>query len=248
MSIIDTNNNTFNRLGAFKRAGVTIFGRYISRGDTGEEKVIKPGEAKAIADAGCQLFLIYESTAMESLNGAVAGKLDGEFALSWARRVGAPQGAAIYATVDFDASTHQIASIVDYFAAFKDALQGYYTLGAYSSGYVCGVLYTHGLIKWRWLTMSSGFQGSRQALDTGAYELRQAVDKTIAGVDVDPDSVNVHLANGYFGQFTPFASSDAETVDLDAQPVSGVVVPMMAPNDTASTWTIPGMSWIKSLF
>ena len=242
--IIDSNNNTVAHLGAFKRAGVTSIGRYIAAGLEHEQKVIKPSEAKAIADAGLRLFLIYESTAKRSLEGSEAGQYDGVFALGWAKSVGAQKGDAIYATVDFDASPSELFDVLNYFSAFKDALGGYFELGAYASGYVCDELYSRGIIKYRWLTMSLGFRGSRDSARAGRYELVQQVDRKIAGLDVDPDRTHDPLRD--FGDFVPFAMS---VVESDAfVPPSNVVVPVIAPSDTSSTWNVHPIRWLTSFF
>jgi len=237
-SIIDTNYDVTPRLSRFVAAGTESFGRYIARGLEGEAKVIKPAEAKAIAAVNKRVFLIYEGGAKEATLGAARGRENGLWALAYAKTLGAPKGAAIYLTVDFDAGPADILAIVDYFRAFGEALGGYYTLGAYASGYVCSTLFSRGLIKYRWLTMSSGFRGSKDALSNGNYELRQLTDREVAGLDVDPDTT--HVANGDFGDFVPFA--------IPADATDSVIVPQIAPNDTATTWHVPGLSWLLGYF
>lgn len=214
--IIDTNNNVTTRLAAFKRAGVTSIGRYIASGLENEEKVIKPAEAKAIAAAGLRLFLIYEINGKP--DGAADGKRDGEFALAWAKTLGAPKGAAIYYTVDYDASPADLMGIIEAFTAFKEALQGYYEVGCYGSGYICDQLDKRGLIKYRWLTMSEGFRGSRDAVAKGQYDMRQLIDRKVAGLDVDPDEL--HTAKADFGDFVPFALPSGATAIVQAPATS----------------------------
>ena len=204
--IIDSNINLTKRIPDLKKAGVASVGRYIAAGLVREEKVIKPLEAKAIADAGLRLFLIYERNGRPY--GAEEGKRDGAFALEYAKTIGAPKGAAIYYTVDYDAGPGELTGIVNAFAAFKEALQGYYEVGAYASGFVCNHLHGRGFAKYRWLTMSMGFRGSREARANGEYELCQLINKKVGGIDVDPDVV--HGANGEFGDFVPFVNVSAD--------------------------------------
>lgn len=206
-AILDTNRNTFGHYDALKAAGVKTVIRYIAAGLTGEEKVIKPGEAHAIADAGLRLGLVYEIGGKPS--GTLVGQRDGAFALNYAPTVGAPPGAIIWYTVDYDAGPNDLPGIKAAFAAFKAALNGKYRVGAYASGWVCGVLKADGLIDARWLTDSMGFRGSRQAAAAGDYELLQALPHTIAGLDTDPDAehIGVDGKTADIGDFVPFATA-----------------------------------------
>lgn len=204
-AILDTNRNTYGHYDALKAAGVKTVIRYIAAGLTAEEKVIKPGEAKAIADAGLRLGLVYEIGGKPS--GPSVGARDGQFALAYAPTVGAPAGAIIWYTVDYDAGLADLSGIVLAFQAFRSALQGKYRVGAYASGWVCAQLKARGLIDARWLTDSMGFRGSRDAKAAGDYELIQALPANIAGLDTDPDTAHVDVNGNVadIGDFVPFA-------------------------------------------
>lgn len=204
--ILDTNRNTYGHYDALKAAGVKTVIRYIAAGLEAEEKVIKPGEAHAIADAGLRLGLVYEIGGKPS--GTLVGQRDGIYSRNYAPTVGAPEGAIIWYTVDFDAGPDEINGVKSAFLAFKTALQGKYRVGAYASGWVCGQLRALGLCDARWLTDSMGFRGSRAAAAAGDYELLQALPQTIAGLDTDPDAAHIGVDGNAadIGDFVPFAT------------------------------------------
>lgn len=232
----DADVNVYSEISKLKAQGVTHVGRYISPA-TSEEKVIKPGEAHALADAGIKLFLIYEQWGRPS--GTAQGRRDGAFALKWAKLVGAPQGAAIYYTVDYDAGPGDLPGIVEAFTGFKAALGGYFKIGAYASGYICNELKARGLIDYRWLTMSGGFRGTHEAIASGAYELRQLLDKTVCGMDVDPDVARVND----FGAFLPFAVAVVAPASMPAMIVVKKSTPVFVPPPKPTV-----MGWLRGLF
>lgn len=207
--ILDTNRNTYGHYDALIAAGVKTVIRYIAAGLTSEEKVIKPGEARAIADAGLRLGIVYEISGKPS--GPSVGARDGQFCLGYMPTIGAPEGAIIWYTVDYDAGPSDLSGIRFAFSAFKAALQGKYRVGAYASGWVCAQLKTAGLIEARWLTDSMGFRGTRDAITAGDYELKQALPAMIAGLDTDPDAVHVAVDGTVadIGDFVPFADAPA---------------------------------------
>lgn len=210
--IIDTNRNTFTRLAQLKVAGVTTIIRYIAAGLTGEEKVIKQGEAHAIADAGMKLGLVYEINGKPF--GSQIGQRDGMFAHSYAPEVGAPDGAIIWYTVDYDAGPTDMPGIVEAFKAFMSAVSPKFRVGCYGSGFVCAQLKAAGLIDGRWLTDSLGFRGTRDAIAADEYEMAQALPKNVAGLDADANTLRQPgIDIGDFIPFAPAGKAPAPTPD-----------------------------------
>lgn len=214
MKIIDTNNNTTAALGNLLSAGIGTVIRYIAAGLVGNEKVIKPAEARAIAKAGMRLGLVYEIGGKPS--GSAIGKRDGDFSRSYAPTVGAPQGSVIWYAVDYDAGPLDYPGIKSAFLAFKAALGGYYLLGCYASGYIADRLTEDGAIDkiagvpLIWLTDSMGFRGSRVSAGAGRYVLLQGLPRRTATLDTDPDALNARLADvkiDYVGDFVPVLST-----------------------------------------
>ena len=167
----------------------TIF-RYIAIATRDPDKVVKPAEAKSMQAHGLKLALIYESTAERVLSGAAGGKADGAFSASYAPSVGVPPGigAAIYPTADFDLQLSQLATAMSYLRAFAAACPGY-DLGFYANGLANDEAFSQGIIKYRWITQSMGFTGTRSSLEAGRYEIVQRLPTKVCGLDVDPDSL-----------------------------------------------------------
>lgn len=211
--ILDTNRNTFGHYDALKAAGVTTVIRYLAAGLEGHEKVIKQGEAHAIADAGLRLDLVYETDGRP--NGAAVGARDGAAAKIQAIAVGAPQDgtAIIWYTDDQDRPENEMAGLIAAIKAFAAALGTGFRVGIYGSGAVCDELWNLKLVAGRWITDSHGFRGSRASIAAGRYEMLQALPATIAGLDTDPDAAHIGVDGmaADIGDFVPFAP-DADPV------------------------------------
>lgn len=219
--LIDTNRNVTAALPRLKAAGVTSICRYLSCLNPGNAKVIKSAEAHEIAAAGMKLWLVYEIGGHPS--GAAIGKRDGEWALNYAPTVGAPPGAAIYYTVDFDAGPSDMPGIIEAFRAFHAAVIPTYRVGCYASGYVCKQMKALGLSEFSWLTDSTGFRGTREAIAAGDYDIRQALPHEVGGIDTDPDTLRI--ANGDIGDFVPFAGADHPAIVAQAPAGAATAAP-----------------------
>lgn len=219
MTVIDTNHNVTNHLKALKEAGVTTVIRYIAAGLVSDEKVIKPAEALAMAVAGMRLSLVYEISGRPS--GAAVGRRDGQFALDYAKTLGAPQDSVIWYTGDYDAQASNYPGIAAAFKAFKTALRGYYRVGCYASGYISDRLAHDGLIDsvldapadpmggapLIWLTDSVGFAGTRSSIAGGRYIYLQGLPRLTAGLDTDPDKLNARITQANVQDIGDFVST-----------------------------------------
>jgi uncharacterized protein (TIGR02594 family) len=207
-SIIDTNENTTGGLSALKAAGIGTVIRYVARSQAASHNkvLITPVEARAIAAAGINLGLVFETDGHPS--GTSTGNIDGQAALTTAAQCGAPKGACIYYAVDYDAPSADMPGIIAAFTAFKSVVFPTYTIGCYGSGFVNGQLFDAGLIKYRWITQSLGFAGSRAAIAAGQYELLQKLPQRIAGLDCDPNVPRE--PNLDIGVFVPFGTLPTE--------------------------------------
>src|ERR1700678_1681115 len=102
--IFDTNDRiSAEKARGLKAAGVVTVIRYLACETSDPDKVVTAAEAKAIADAGLRLGLVYEVGVHPS--GAEVGRRDGEWASNHAPSVGAPSDGSviIYYAVDYDA-------------------------------------------------------------------------------------------------------------------------------------------------
>ncbi|MEK5492595.1 DUF1906 domain-containing protein [Paenibacillus sp. FSL R7-0297] len=89
-------------------------------------------EAAAISAAGLQIVSVFETTASRALGGRTAGLTDGVIAEQTALAVGQPAGSRIYFAVDFDASTKQMDTVIQYIKAAGEAARNYRS-GVYGS-------------------------------------------------------------------------------------------------------------------
>jgi Domain of unknown function (DUF1906) len=203
--IIDTNNETTQKLAQLKSAGIECVIRYISTNTAGE-KVVKPAEARAIAAAGLKLALVFEvfggaNDFVHDDIDAESGAKHGDFARQWATNVGAPANTIIWFAIDTDCSTSQYERLVKpYLAAAKVALGGQYRIGVYACGFVCGRVLDENLVDATWLTQSMGFNGSRAFRDSRRWRLLQGPETTFAGLSIDSDEAN----GDDYGAFVPF--------------------------------------------
>jgi hypothetical protein len=241
ITIIDTDVPlTAAKLAQLKAQGIVSIGRYLNRRNPSGDKVIKPAEARLFQACGMRLFLIYEFDGKPS--GPAVGAADGAWSAAYAPTVGAPtDGSAFIAyTVDYDAPEADMPGIKAAFTEFSAAIKPKFTTWAYASGAVNASLLAAKLITGRWLTCSSGFRGSKQALAAGDYEMRQAIPQEIAGLDTDPDST--HVANMMIG-FVPFAS--ATSVDAPKPAPSSSTAAASAPKAAAPAAAIiaPATGW-----
>jgi hypothetical protein len=202
--IIDTPNNVINYIPMLKANGVTGVIRYDDRFSTWKQ--IDPIEARAIANAGLQLGIVYEHSANPA--GYALGYGDACYSLAMAINRGQPSGSAVYYAVDHDADTSEIrASILPYFAgiaqAHKENQRVHLRIGCYGSGLTNSMLLDVYPDLLPWITCSRGFAGSAAFVNANRQTLwQEACDRTLHGLDID---INVaRLAD--WGQFIPFSA------------------------------------------
>jgi len=201
--VVDTADNTSNKLSQLKNAGTTAIIRYDHR-MSGSWKQIYPAEARAIADHGLKLGIVYEgagSTPSTFTKGS--GYKDALYSRRIAPDRGQPKNSAIYFAVDFDASQSQVdKKIIPYFQGVNDALDGSgLYVGVYGSGLVCRQLLEHNLVTCTWPTCSKGFTGSRSYIASRAWHIWQAIcDRDVHGLSLDFNEENAEV----WGQFIPW--------------------------------------------
>jgi hypothetical protein len=143
-------------------AGFAAAGRYF--------KSLTRTEVDALHAHGIGVWLIFETTATRSLNGGMAGTIDGAKAAAQARTLAAPPGTGIYATVDTDVSDPQ--RVAPYFAAFAAQVRAVgYRMGAYADGAI--LKGDAGLIDLPWIPGAMGWSGSADFLARGDWVMRQ---------------------------------------------------------------------------
>jgi hypothetical protein len=207
VKIFDTNHDVTHKLP--KLVGYDTIIRYISTNFT-SEKCIKSAEARAIADAGKRLGLVFEvyggvdDFKHHDIN-ELTGQSHGRFALAWALGTcGAPKEAVIYFAIDTDASDLQVKNlVVPYFQAINDTIHGRMGVGVYACGAACAALLDQNLASKAWLSNAMGWNGSKEFRASGRESILQRLPANIEGLDTDPDD-KVHEGED-IGDFVPFA-------------------------------------------
>lgn len=199
MKVIDTNDNVSGKIPFLVQHNVTAVGRYYS---SRSGKRIAPGEARAIAAAGLQLFVVFEDNGDPPLDGT-AGSTDAQLALEQAEAIGQPPGSAIYFAMEHLPSGYtssDLPGVKTYFEQIRAAFQGKYQVGVYSDGVVCDALLSSGLCDYAWLSASRGFEGSKAFYSSNRWSLAQQtpIDQDWNGISIDTNE-----AKPDFGQFVP---------------------------------------------
>lgn len=195
----DANRECTQFLAKVVAAKVDFVVRYYSHSGS---KNLTFAEARAFSDAGIDLVTVWESAGDHAgFFTRAQGVDDATSAHNMAVKIGQPAGTPIYFAVDFDATPADVnAGVVPYFqgvaAGFATIGHGNpaYSAGVYGSGFVCDRLFQQGLVTHTWLSMSSGFLGSRTYKD---WHIRQHLeaDPFGFGFSIDPNEAK----HGYGG-------------------------------------------------
>lgn len=205
--IIDTNRDTTKHLARLRAAGIETVIRYYARSLS--SKVIRRAEARAIAQAGLRLGIVYEGAGDRlSAFSQDMGFKDAAFSRSYgAREIEQPSRSAVYFAVDFAASAAEIRNaIIPYFrgvarAFAEDNGLPVYRVGVYGSGAVCAAVLDAGLAELAWVSCSTGWSGYRAFLASGRWTLKQHLPAMIAGLDADANDANMQRPD--IGDFIP---------------------------------------------
>src|SRR6516225_4879370 len=109
MFVIDTDTCCTPHLKDLKeKHGVTHIGRYYAA--TGSWKRLTKTEARAISDAGLQLFTVYEGSGDPELS-VDRGRHDAQVAMSQAKNIGQPAGTPIYFAMEHLPSGYKAAHV-----------------------------------------------------------------------------------------------------------------------------------------
>ncbi len=157
-------------------------------------KNLSAAEAKAFSGAGIDLVAVWESAGNHAgFFTRSQGVDDATSAHNLAMKIGQPPGTPIYFAVDFDATAAEVSvGVIPYFQGVAAGLTAIghgtqdYSAGVYGSGFVCGKLFDLGLVTHTWLSMSSGWLGSK-TYDKWKIRQHLEADPFGFGFKVDPD-------------------------------------------------------------
>lgn len=243
--VIDTTADVGGLAVALASAGVRTVIRYYNNRNTPvhPNKCLTARELGELLAAGLSVAIVFEQRGganghIEDLTQAM-GRRDGARAMALAASLGQPAGSAIYFAVDADfVRTAELVQIEDYFKAVRDALGGRYRCGCYGSGLVGRRLTQAGLVDLVWLSGSTGWSGTKQALTDGSWALFQKdLDQAspVGGFDHDGNVVNPAQAD--FGQF------DATGVQVTPRGMGAAALLRVAARSGLNLRTGPGESF-----
>ncbi len=268
--IIDVDSDVSDFASGLANAGVQTVIRYYNNNNTSSHpsKCLTQPELNTLHAAGLSVAVVFEQ------RGGAAGDIsdlttetgtrDAKRALDLANGLEQPEGSAIYFAVDFDfIKSSDLQQITDYFREARRVLSNKYLVGVYGSGSVGKHLKTETppLVDHIWLSASTGFSGTEQALREGNFTLFQRdFDKPspIGGFKFDGNILNSSFES--FGQFvagsvqpTPrgvgaaalFKVISASSLNLRAGPGNDFPILKTVPANTIVTGIGRDGGWIK---
>jgi hypothetical protein len=168
--------------------------QFVARYYRGKSKfpALTAKEAVALSSANMKIVTVWESRSdVIGHFSHSTGVDEGTSAYRQALVVGQPPNTPIYFAVDADFDSEEIAGpITDYFRGIADGFNAIgqqspvYAIGVYGSGLVCSSLLAHGLARFSWLAMSTGWRGSKTFND---WNIKQGKPTINLGIDHDAD-------------------------------------------------------------
>lgn len=160
---------------------------------------------------------------------ARTGTNHGKTCSDYLNQLGAPDGTAIYPTVDNDTSPTQLKTLcIPYFQSFRSVLDPRFALGAYGCGALLFALeqeeWSKGveLLNFPWQTNAMGWSRSREYVATNRWAILQQRETKLLGIDIDPDVLNPKYSNYGFwksGAAAAQKSSESEAPPKVSKPV-----------------------------
>lgn len=188
-------------LDAMKAKGVKVIIRYGDHvNETIKGKTPKAAELELIKKNGFLFMAVFQHS--NRWNNYTTGAPYSTFRADAARRgrVDAermqelyPNARSWYYGVDFDAYTaEQLKGVTTYATEFKKVADKYgKPVGAYGGGTALKMLKEKGLIKYQWVSMSTGFSGTKALTQSGKYDMLQKLWKPkCAGLSLDANVMN----------------------------------------------------------
>ncbi|MFD0676946.1 MULTISPECIES: DUF1906 domain-containing protein [unclassified Paenibacillus] len=164
---------------AFRADGYEFVCRYLVPSGA---KRLTSNEVTIISQEGLQIVSVFETTAARALGGRAAGLADGATALVVAAQIGQPEGSTIYFAVDFDVTSAQMSTVIEYVRAASEATPAYNT-GVYGSYAVVEAVSSARACSRFWQTYA--WSGGKQSSVKNIYQYQN--DITVNGIAVDLD-------------------------------------------------------------
>ena len=213
-----------------KASGIdTVIRYYNHRNVNHPTKRLEPSEAKQLVVAGLHIAVVFQQRGgagghLSDLT-KKTGRRDALRALQLAKKLGQPDGSAIYFAVDHDFwRSGDLEQIKAYFKAVSETIKGQYRIGTYGSGTVGRTVRDAGYAQLIWLAAARGWSGTSEMLGTNQWALYQiypAKHWTNGTGSFTYDGNHASPAWRDFGQF----SVSAAAPDYEASILNGETIP-----------------------
>jgi len=193
---IDTVADLTPHLPMLVREQVKYASQYLRSG------ALTKARADAIRAAGINLILNFEGRGADiNAFSAQTGARDAAYALNAAKAIGAPQGVAIYFSCE--PTTRSLTSdyanrVLPYWRAARQALGGYYRIGAYTFGTWLDWMLRDQATDFCWLPNADKWPGYPEFLASGRWHYHQIPgggNRNFNGLSLDWDEPNTAFAD-----------------------------------------------------
>lgn len=176
-------NPTIARLKSLGTASNPVVGviRYVSPASPKTSKNLSPDEYAALKAAGFAVGLVWEGGASSALGGRAQGASDGKRANAQADALNYPGNAAIYFAVDFQATSSQMPTVLDYLRAADAASPR--KIGVYGSYAVIEAAAKAGVGDYYWQT--SAWSSGKVSSHCNLYQNIYHADTDVSDVVTD---------------------------------------------------------------
>lgn len=170
-----------------KNNGYSFVLRYVWSGQSPPSaKLLQKAEADRLKAAGLKIVSNFESWENRSLDGYAAGQADARTAVANTVNAGGPANAVIYFSIDFDASSTQLAGPITQYFKGAASIVGLNRVGVYGGYQEVKHIADHGLAKWFWQTY---------AWSGGQWDSRVHIRQVRNGVTVCGGSLDINEAH-----------------------------------------------------
>jgi hypothetical protein len=185
-----------------QQSGINTVLRYISSGE--QAKCIDADELQSFMENGITVGIIYElwggSKGLPGSIDAANGTADGGYALRTLRALRVPENVVVYFAVDTSVDTNDDINtyVIPYFQAAKQAMGGYYRIGAYGCGSTCAAALSAANCDKALLANATSWDGYNTFLASGRAAIVQGLGPNL----YDPDTIG----DPDWGGFTALAA------------------------------------------
>jgi hypothetical protein len=173
---------------ALKSVGMDFAFRYVPLNAADAAGHITNAELNAILASGLAVLLVQNVDAPPWSPTAALGTSHGSYAASYAKGIGYPSGAPIYCDLEMVSSGSVRVDIVAYLNNWMDEVSAAGFVGGlyvgYNPGLTPGQLYADIKTKSYWAAYNYD-----DGIATRGFQILQHVQKTVAGLLVDPDTI-----------------------------------------------------------